>query len=111
MYPISFATYHAIYGVCTATSAPTIAFVLISPVHTGKKGQTEYTPPHTSHFVPLPHAHTHTSPPHLHFGPTLALWPTLALCPMLALCTVLTLFTMLTLAPHPPLHSPICSHT
>ena len=33
----SFASYHVVYGACTAMSTPTIAFVLISPVHTGKK--------------------------------------------------------------------------
>ena len=60
--PFSFATYHTIYSACTATSAPTLAFVLISPVHTNKRGQTEYTPPDISHFVPLPHTHTHTLP-------------------------------------------------
>ena len=69
--PFSFATYHTIYSACTATSAPTLAFVLISPVHTNKRGQTEYTPPDISHFVALPHAHAHTSPhthtlPHTH---------------------------------------------
>ena len=60
--PFSFATYHTIYSACTTTSAPTLAFVLISPVYTDKRGQTEYTPPDISHFVPLPHTHTHTLP-------------------------------------------------
>ena len=61
--PFSFATYHAIYSTCATMSAPTIAFVLISPVHTDKKKKkTEYTPPDISHFVPLPHAHTCTLP-------------------------------------------------
>ena len=58
--PLVFATYHALYGTCTAMLAPTIAFVLISPVHRDEKGQTEYTPPYASHFVPLPHACAHT---------------------------------------------------
>ena len=64
----SFASYHMVYGACAAMSAPTIAFVLISPVHTDKKGgQTEYTPQDISHFVPLPHAHAHThTSPHAH---------------------------------------------
>ena len=60
--PLVFTTYHALYGTHTTASAPTIAFVLISPVHTDKKGWTEYTPPYTSHFPPLLHAHTHTLP-------------------------------------------------
>ena len=34
----SFASYHVVYGAHAAMSAPTIAFVLISPVHTDKKG-------------------------------------------------------------------------
>ena len=63
--PLVFTTYHTLYGTCTTTSTPTIAFVLISPIHTDKKGQTEYTPPYASHFVPLPHTYTHTSP-HAH---------------------------------------------
>ena len=63
--PFSFATYHTIYGTHSTTSAPTIAFVLISPVHTDKGGWTEYTPPYTSHFVPLHHTHACTSP-HTH---------------------------------------------
>ena len=46
----------------------TQAFVLISSVHTDKKGWTEYTPPYTSHFAPLPHAYTHTLP-HAHTLP------------------------------------------
>ena len=62
MYPFSFATYHTIYSACTTTSAPTLAFVLISPVHTNKGGQTEYTPPDISHFVPLPYTHACTLP-------------------------------------------------
>ena len=73
--PFSFATYHVIYSACATTSTPTIAFVLISPVHTDKGGQTEYTPPYTSHLVPSPHAHAHTSPPHSHFAPCSYLTP------------------------------------
>ena len=72
--PLVFTTYHALYGTHTTASAPTIAFVLTSPVHTDKKGWTEYTPPYTSHFAPLLHAHTHTLPhartfPHAHTLP------------------------------------------
>ena len=68
--PFSFATYHVIYSACATMSAPTIAFVLVSPVDTDKKGQTEYTPSYTSHFVPLPHTCTHTLPrAHAHTSP------------------------------------------
>ena len=80
--PLVFATYHALYSTHTTASTPTIAFVLISPVHTDKKGWTEYTPPYTPHFAPLPQAHTLS---HTH--------------------TILTLCPALTLAPHLPLLS------
>ena len=60
--PLVFTTYHALYSTHTTASTPTIAFVLISPVHTDKIGWTEYTPPYTSHFSPLPHAHSHFAP-------------------------------------------------
>ena len=40
----SFATRHVIYGTCATMSAPTIAFVLISPVHTDKKGTNRIHP-------------------------------------------------------------------
>ena len=63
--PLFFATYHELCSTCATMSTPTIPFVLISPVHTDKKGWTEYTPPYTSHFVPLPHVCTHTLP-HTH---------------------------------------------
>ena len=72
-------------------STPTIVFVLIPPVHTDKKGQTEYTSTHTSHFVPLPHTCTHTLPhahactlPHAHTSPcahtTIPLFSSLCTC-------------------------------
>ena len=48
LYPISFATYHVIYSTYATMSAPTIAFVLISPVHTDKKGMNSIHP--TSHI-------------------------------------------------------------
>ena len=60
----SFATHHVIYGAHAAMSAPTIAFVLISPVHTDKKGTNRIH--HTLHISlyahTLPHACTHTLP-------------------------------------------------
>ena len=75
--PLVFATYHVVYVTCTATSAPTIAFVLISPVHTDKKGTTECTPPgyisfctfashsclHFALHLHSTYACTHTLPP------------------------------------------------
>ena len=78
----SFASYHTVYGAHAAMSAPTIAFVLISPVHTDKKkGGDEQNTPHETY---------------------LTLWPcltlTLAPCPTIALAPCLSL------------HSPICSH-
>ena len=76
MYPIIFATYHTIYGAHTTTSTPTIAFVLISPVHTD-----EQNTPHLMH---------------------LTLCPCLTLALILCLTLMLTLHTMLVLAPHPP---------
>ena len=82
-----FATYHALCSTCVAMSTPTIPFVLLSPVHTDKKGWTEYTPPYTSHFVPLPLVCTHTLP-HAH------------ICTLHHTCTWTS----------PPLHSPTCSH-
>ena len=85
----SFASYHMVYGAHAATSTPTIAFVLISPVHTDKKKQTEYTPSYISHCVPLPHTHT---------------------CTLLYAHTLPHTCTSLTLAPHLFLHSPTCSH-
>ena len=81
--PLVFATYHAIYGTCTATSTPIIAFVLISPVHTDNKGW--QNTPHLTHLTlhlcltlalvlcltpctcTLPHACTCTLPPLLHY--------------------------------------------
>ena len=73
--PLVFATYHAIYGTCTATSTPIIAFVLISPVHTDNKGWQNTPHPYTSHFAPLPNTCTCTLPHtlHLHFAPCLHL--------------------------------------
>ena len=44
----SFASYHMVYGAHAAMSAPTIAFVLISPVHTDKKRINRIQP--TRHF-------------------------------------------------------------
>ena len=64
----SFASYHMVYGTRATMSTPTIAFILKSPVHADKGGQTEYTPPDISYFVPLPHAHTCTLP-HAHTLP------------------------------------------
>ena len=54
----SFASYHVVYGTHATMSTPTIAFVLISPVHIDKRRN----PTDISHFVPLPHAHAHTLP-------------------------------------------------
>ena len=89
--PLVSTTYHAIYGTCTKTSTPTIAFVLISSVHTDKKGQQNM--PHLMHLT-------------LH----LCLTFTLALCPMLTLHPMLALHPALALAPHPfaplPIHIP-----
>ena len=84
--PFSFASYHAVYGTHATTSTPTIAFVLISPVHTDKKKDEQNTPHQT--------------------------YLTLCPCLMLALRPTLTPRTVLTLAlaPHLPLHSPTCSH-
>ena len=58
--PLVFSTYHALYGTCAAMSAPTITFVLISPVHKDKKRWTEYT--HLMHLTLhlLPHTHACT---------------------------------------------------
>ena len=78
----SFASYHMVYSACTTMSIPTIAFILISPVHTDNKGDEQNTP----HLIYL----------------TLCPCLTLTLCPTLALCPAL--------APHLPLHSPTCSH-
>ena len=74
--PLVFTTYHALYSTHTTASTPTIAFVLISPVHTDKKGWTEYT---------------------LHISLFTFASCSLTLCPMLTLCSTLIL------APHPPL--------
>ena len=70
----SFASYHAVYSACTAMSAPTIAFVLISPVHTDKKRMNRIHPTwhislcglasrSHSHFAPHSHLALHS---HLH---------------------------------------------
>ena len=72
----SFASYHMVYGVHAAMSAPTIAFVLISPVHTDKERDEQNTP----HWTYL------TLCPCLML--TLALCPMLTLCPTLAPCTL-----------------------
>ena len=61
--PLIFATYYVIYGACTATSAPTVAFNLYHLYIQIKKD--EQNTPYTSHFAPLPHAHTHTSHSHI----------------------------------------------
>ena len=60
----SFASYHTVYSAHAAMSTPTIAFILMSLVHTDKKkgGWTEYTLLDISHFVPLPHTHARTLP-------------------------------------------------
>ena len=80
----SFASYHTVYGAHTAMSAPTIAFVLISPVHTDKKRMNRI------HWTYLTLCSCLTL--------MLALHPTLAPHPVLALALCLSL------------HSPICSH-
>ena len=70
----SFASYHVVYGACATTPVSTIAFVLISPVHTDKKGDEQNTPRLiyltlcpclTLTLCPAltPHTHTCTSPP------------------------------------------------
>ena len=87
--PFSFATHHVIYSACDTTSTPAIAFVLISPVHTDKKGDKQNTP-HLMHL---------TLCLYLKLTLILCLTLTLALCPMLVPCTALTL--ALALAPHP----------
>ena len=95
----SFASYHAVYSVCTAMSAPTIAFVLISPIHTDKKGMNRIHPTwHISLCALASCSHLHFTP-HSHF--TLHLHVTL--CSHLAPHTALAL----ALAPCLPLHSPI----
>ena len=88
----SFASYNMVYGARTAMPAPTIAFVLISPVHTDKGGDEQNTP-YLTYLTLCPCLML-----------MLTLHPALTPHPMLAPCT------MLTLAPHLSLHSPICSH-
>ena len=80
--PLVFTTYHTLYGTCTATSTPTIAFVLISPIHTDKKGTNRIHPTlcislcafasHLHlHFTPCSHftlcLHLHLPPPLLSY--------------------------------------------
>ena len=81
----SFASYHTVYGACATMSTPTIAFVLISPVHTDKNKKTNRIHPilHISlcalascshmhfalrsHLAPClhltPHSHLHLTSP------------------------------------------------
>ena len=47
----SFASYHAVYGTHATMSTPTIAFVLISPVHTDKRGTNRIHP--TGHICQI----------------------------------------------------------
>ena len=95
-------THPMIYSTCTTTSTPTIAFVLISPVHTDKK-KNKIHPTHLTLCLCLTLA--------LALCPMLALFPMLVLCPVLTLCPMLTLCTTLALAPCPsfallPVHIP-----
>ena len=73
--PFGFATYHVIYGAHTTMSAPTLAFVLISPVHTDKKGTNRIHPIlHISLCALASCSHTHFTPCS-HFTPCLHLAP------------------------------------
>ena len=96
----SFASYHAVCGACTTMSAPTIAFILISPVHTDKKRDEQNTP-HLMYLTLCPCLTLM-----LTLCPVLAPHPMLTLCPTFAPCPALAL----ALAPCLPLHSPTCSH-
>ena len=70
--PFSFASYHAVYSAHATMSAPTIAFVLISPVHTDKEGMNRIHPILRISLCALAScSHTHFTPcshltPHLH---------------------------------------------
>ena len=95
----SFASYHAVYGAHTTMSTPTIAFILISPIHTDKKGTNKIHPTwHISLCALASCSHSHFTPCS-HF----------ALHLHVTLCSHLTPRTMLILALAPclPLHSPI----
>ena len=83
--PLVFTTYHAIYGAHATTSTPTIAFVLISPVHTDKRRTNRIHPTLCILLCTLPHAHAYTLP---HTGT------------LHCACTHTS-----------PLHSPTCLHT
>ena len=116
--PFSFATYHMIYGACTATSTTTRTFVLISPVHTDKEGTNRihltscislcaltshlcsyFASCLHSHFAPCLHfaLHLHFSPCshlipcsclHLHLAPPFTLLPVCTSSSFIRLYTV-----------------------
>ena len=113
--PLVFATYHAIYGTCTKTSTPTIAFVLISSIQIKRDNRIcptlcislctfashshlHFAP--CSHFTPCLHFTLHL---HLHLTPLLH-YPFTYLA-SLSGCIQLdsVLFTHLALSLPPPL--------
>ena len=85
----SFASYHVVYGTCTAMSAPTIAFILISLVHTDKKKGDKQNTPYWTYLTLCP-CLTLT----LALCPALTLYPRLTPSPMLAPCPALTLWLL-----------------
>ena len=72
----SFASYHMVYGACATMSTPTIAFVLISPVHLDKNKKTNRIHPilHISLCALASCSHMHFAL-HSHLAPCLHLTP------------------------------------